>query len=156
MEETLSQYVDKIIEDGIITTEEHEQFMKLVHADGKIDEEESAQLSRIFQLISSGKVKVVDKERDNVDREKLEAAKNELLQAEEEDRKKHEELHAAQIAKNPTNCTRTKGRSMLSTMTPLQPDTTKWPPSWPGKERSRSSRNTWDNSLCIPDVNKFW
>lgn len=100
MEETLSQYVDKIIEDGIITTEEHEQFMELVHTDGKIDEEESAQLSRIFQLISSGKVKVVDKERDNVDREKLEAAKNELLQAEEEDRKKHEELHAAQIAKN--------------------------------------------------------
>lgn len=99
MEESLAQYVDKIIEDGIITTEEHDKFMELVHADGKIDEQESAQISRVFQLISSGKVKVVDIDRDKVDREKIQAAKEEVLKAEEESMQRNEELKAATAAK---------------------------------------------------------
>ena len=93
----LASYVDQIIEDGIITNQEHDEFMQMVHADGEIDAEESAQISRIFKLISSGEVKVVDGERSKVDREAVDSAKAEALNANEELLKKSEE-HQEKIA----------------------------------------------------------
>ena len=56
--------LDKFIEDGVLTRDEHDQFIDQIHADGKIDDEESAQISRMFTLIREGKLRVVDHERE--------------------------------------------------------------------------------------------
>jgi len=77
--ESLHQFVEAMIADGIISTKEHEEFMDLVHEDNEIDEEESALISKIFKLISSGQVKVVDEERDKVCRETSEQIKKEAV-----------------------------------------------------------------------------
>ncbi len=74
MDSKLSEMLDQIIADGVMTSEEHEAFMEEVHADGKIDEHEKAQISRIFKLIQEGKLKIVDE-----DREKSEARRREDL-----------------------------------------------------------------------------
>jgi len=57
--------VDSIVDDGVMTLDEHDELMELMHADGEIDEEESAQISRIFKLLQSGELRVVDEERDH-------------------------------------------------------------------------------------------
>ncbi len=90
----LKQFVDEIIEDGIITAEEHQQFTDLVHEDGEIDAEESEQISRIFRLVSEGKVRIVDEERNVASREELEQAKAEVLA---EDEAKAEESHFIEL-----------------------------------------------------------
>lgn len=74
MDSKLSEMLDQIIADGVMTSEEHEAFMEEVHADGKIDEHEKAQISRIFKLIQEGKLKIIDE-----DREKYEAKRREEL-----------------------------------------------------------------------------
>ena len=74
MDSKLSDMLDQIIADGVMTSEEHEAFMEEVHADGKIDEQEKAQISRIFKLIQEGKLKIIDE-----DREKYEAKRREEL-----------------------------------------------------------------------------
>lgn len=71
----LKEFVDQIIADGIITNDEHEEFMRLVHQDGEIDAAESAQISRIFALIREGKVQIVDNSKKAIDDEKLNVAK---------------------------------------------------------------------------------
>lgn len=63
---SLHKFVDDIVADGVMTSAEHEAFMELVHTDGEIDDEESAQISRIFQLIQSGELVVVDEEREAI------------------------------------------------------------------------------------------
>ena len=55
----IKELVDRIIEDGVMSKEEHEEFIKRVNADGEVDEEEATQITRLFQLISEGKLKVV-------------------------------------------------------------------------------------------------
>lgn len=73
----LKEFVDRIVADGVLTNAEHEMLMNLIHKDGKIDEEESAQISRIFRLMKAGKLKVVDAEREHYDQiRKAEEAKN--------------------------------------------------------------------------------
>lgn len=72
---SIKELVDKIIEDGVLTREEHDSFIDQVHADGEIDQEESEQISRLFKLIQDGTLKVVDE-----DREKAEAARREELE----------------------------------------------------------------------------
>lgn len=57
---TIRKLLDQIIEDGVLTREEHEQFVKQIHEDGAIDLEEGQQIARLFRLISEGKVKVLD------------------------------------------------------------------------------------------------
>ena len=66
---------EQIIEDGIVTRDEHDEFMDEMHADGQIDAEESEIISRFFKLIQEGKVRIVDSER-----EKAELLRREELQ----------------------------------------------------------------------------
>ena len=61
---TIKELLDQIIEDGIMTQEEHDTFITQISADGKIDADESAQISRLFRLIQEGKVRVVDVDRE--------------------------------------------------------------------------------------------
>lgn len=56
--------LDKFIADGVLTRDEHDQFIEQIHADGKIDDEEKAQISRMFSLIKDGSLKIVDQERE--------------------------------------------------------------------------------------------
>jgi hypothetical protein len=93
-QESLEEFVDHIIEDGIITTEEHDKFMELVHADGEIDAEESALISKIFKLIQSGQVKVVDKDREAVSRQEADEVKQAALEADLELERERDELKA--------------------------------------------------------------
>lgn len=60
----IKELVDQYIADGVLTREEHDQLINSISADGEIDQEESAQISRIFQLIASGQLKIVDEERE--------------------------------------------------------------------------------------------
>jgi len=72
---SLKQMLDHFVEDGILTRDEHDQFIEQVSADGKIDDEERAQISRMFQLIREGKLTVVDSERERfVEMKRREAA----------------------------------------------------------------------------------
>ena len=57
--ESIKELLDRIIEDGVMTGDEHSEFIRRVNADGEIDDEESEQIARLFQLISEGKLKVV-------------------------------------------------------------------------------------------------
>ena len=67
---------NKIIEDGVITREEYDEFFEVMQADGEIDEEESAIISEMFNLIREGSVKIVDDEREKSDlRKKLDTMK---------------------------------------------------------------------------------
>ncbi|MCB0358944.1 MAG: hypothetical protein KDD44_04895, partial [Bdellovibrionales bacterium] len=67
---SIKDLVDKHIEDGVMTREEHEEFIARVHHDGVIDEEESEQISRIFKLIQEGKLRIVDEMREKFDRDR--------------------------------------------------------------------------------------
>ena len=57
--ETIKELLDRIIEDAVLTAEEHEEFIARINEDGEIDEEESQQLVRLFDLIREGKLRVV-------------------------------------------------------------------------------------------------
>jgi len=58
----IKKLVDQIVQDGVMTSEEYDQFLKGIYADGVVDDEESAEISRILQLVKDGKLKVVDAE----------------------------------------------------------------------------------------------
>jgi polyhydroxyalkanoate synthesis regulator phasin len=60
----IKELVDKFVEDGVLTREEHDEFIQTIHADGQVDAEESAEISRLFKLIQEGKLQVVDQERE--------------------------------------------------------------------------------------------
>lgn len=73
---SLKEMLDQFVEDGVLTRDEHDQFIEQVSADGKIDDEERAQISRMFQLIKEGKLTVVDSERERfAEMKRREAAK---------------------------------------------------------------------------------
>ncbi|MFN8389874.1 MAG: hypothetical protein U0136_06265 [Bdellovibrionota bacterium] len=61
---SLKEMLDSFVADGVLTRDEHDEFIAAVSADGKIDDEERAQISRMFQLIRDGKLTVVDTERE--------------------------------------------------------------------------------------------
>ena len=63
-QEPLQQVLDRAIEDGVLTNDEHDQLMTRIHRDGQIDPEESAIISRLFALIREGKLKIVDSDRE--------------------------------------------------------------------------------------------
>lgn len=63
----IKELLDQILDDGVMTEEEHEEFMSAVYADGVIDDEESEQISRIFKLIQDGRLKIVNTERDKAE-----------------------------------------------------------------------------------------
>lgn len=70
----IKEMVDKYVEDGVMTRQEHEEFIQLVHKDGVIDEAESEQISRIFNLINEGKLVIVDEMREKFDEKRKEEA----------------------------------------------------------------------------------
>ena len=73
---SLKELMDQFVEDGVLTREEHDQFIEQVSADGKIDDEERAQMSRMFQLVREGKLTIVDNERERfAEMKRREAAK---------------------------------------------------------------------------------
>lgn len=54
----IKEFVDRIVSDGRLTLNEHKQLLRKIHEDGKIDEEESEQLTRILEMIKNGELKV--------------------------------------------------------------------------------------------------
>ncbi len=78
---SLKEMLDHYVEDGILTREEHDQFIEQVSADGKIDPEERAQISRMFSLIKEGKLVVVDSERERYAEMKKRQAELDALKA---------------------------------------------------------------------------
>ncbi len=55
---SIKELVDRIIEDGVITKAEHEEFLLKVKENGKIDSEESKQISRLREMIEKGELKI--------------------------------------------------------------------------------------------------
>lgn len=55
---SIIQRVDTALAAGTISESEHEELLRLIHADGKIDEEEKQQLSRLFDARQSGALRV--------------------------------------------------------------------------------------------------
>ncbi|OVE79816.1 hypothetical protein BVY02_02210 [bacterium J17] len=70
--ENIKDMVDRFVEDGVMTREEHDEFVEAMHKDGDIDEEEKAEITRIFTLIREGKLKIVDPEREASEKRKAE------------------------------------------------------------------------------------
>lgn len=50
------QMIDEVLEKGSLSEKEHDNIMRLIHKDGKIDSDESEKLSLLFNAIKSGKV----------------------------------------------------------------------------------------------------
>ncbi len=44
---SLKEMLDQFIADGVLTRDEHDEFIEAVHADGKIDDEEKAQIEAL-------------------------------------------------------------------------------------------------------------
>ncbi len=54
----IEELVNQIIADGKLTKEEHQMFLDKVNEDGKVDEEENKQISRLMDMIGKGELKV--------------------------------------------------------------------------------------------------
>ena len=50
--------VDRIVKDGRLTRKELQQFQSAVYEDGKIDDEENAQITRLFEMVQRGELEV--------------------------------------------------------------------------------------------------
>ncbi len=77
----IKEIFDKFVEDGVLTRDEHDLFIEQIHADGKIDEEEKGQISRMFALIKEGKLQIVDSEREKFEIMKKKEALQKAIQA---------------------------------------------------------------------------
>ena len=75
----LKEMVEKFIADGELSYEEHEELMEKIHADGKIDQEERALVSKIFKLIQSGELKVINPERDASEQHRKDEIRKKLM-----------------------------------------------------------------------------
>jgi len=64
----LSILVDKVVADGVMSREEYDLFIELVHQDGEIDEDEANQLSRVFDLVKQGKIEIRDPSQDKFEK----------------------------------------------------------------------------------------
>jgi len=72
------EMIDRAIAIGIISEDEHDQIIKLVHKDGKIDAQESEKLSELFTGIQSTKIKLIKEKK--AYSENLKQLKEEALQ----------------------------------------------------------------------------
>ena len=70
----IDDLISSSLERGEMSQTQHDEIMLLIQADGEIDPEEQAQLSRIFSAVQSGKLKIVDSEREALEVEKREKA----------------------------------------------------------------------------------
>lgn len=57
---TIQELTNLIIEDGIITPAENSFFVEFIHRDGIIDTDEKQAVIRLYDLIQSGHLKIVD------------------------------------------------------------------------------------------------
>ena len=57
----IKELVDRIVSDGRLTVREHNLLLEKIHKDGKIDQEENEQITRILNMIKNGKLKLVEK-----------------------------------------------------------------------------------------------
>ncbi|MBL7662704.1 hypothetical protein JNK13_08125 [bacterium] len=56
--------LDRVIADGVLTEDEHEELIEAMYGDGELDETESQEIARLFQMIKDGKLTIVNKSRD--------------------------------------------------------------------------------------------
>lgn len=56
----ITEMVDRIVADGKLTEEEHQQFQLAVKADGTIDKEEDEQVRRILTMIQDGELTITN------------------------------------------------------------------------------------------------
>lgn len=54
----IKDLTNRILEDGVITRSEYNEFLAAVHEDGKIDAAEKEQIDRIYELIKLGKIEL--------------------------------------------------------------------------------------------------
>ena len=107
--------MDRILADGVLTAAEHDQFLELIHADGEVDEEESAAISQIFKLLQEGKLKVVDEERDSIDREAADELKQDVLTATQE-REEERSLQARVVCEKRVEARKAEVEGVLNTV----------------------------------------
>ncbi|MCC6220324.1 MAG: TerB family tellurite resistance protein [Deltaproteobacteria bacterium] len=81
----IKEFVDRIVEDGVMTNAEHDMLMHLIHKDGKIDDDESEQISRIFRLMKVGKLKIIDAVRSEFDRKRAEEGVADAIEVDDSD-----------------------------------------------------------------------
>ena len=55
--EKLRKFIDQVIEDGVITHEEYDRIMHMITEDGHIDNQESAMLRQLQEMIEDKTVK---------------------------------------------------------------------------------------------------
>ena len=109
----LKEFVEEIIADGVLTQEEHEAFMRLVHMDGKIDSEESTQITRIFTLLREGKLQIEQTAAKDLDRQKLEEAKKAAVAADLEQEQEELARNAASAQKGAERLARREAISLV-------------------------------------------
>lgn len=68
----IKELVDRYVEDGVMTKQEHESLIEQIHKDGVIDENESEQIARVFKLISAGELVIVDEVREKFEQKRQE------------------------------------------------------------------------------------
>lgn len=88
--EKIRQIIDQSLATGEMTQNQHDEIMKIIHADGEIDNAESEQLSRIFSAVQNGKLTIVDSARVVLEKERnakrqQEAAMNSRLLRDKQD-----------------------------------------------------------------------
>ncbi|MFC1516589.1 hypothetical protein ACFL7E_07520 [Thermodesulfobacteriota bacterium] len=54
----IKELVDRIVSDGRLTLKEHKLLLRKINLDGKMDQEEHDQVTRILEMIKKGKLKV--------------------------------------------------------------------------------------------------
>ena len=52
----IKELVDRIVSDGRLTLNEHKYLIKKINEDGKIDQEENEQITRVLSMIKNGKL----------------------------------------------------------------------------------------------------
>ena len=55
---SIKELVDRIVEDGVLTRDEYQEFFLDVREDKVVDPEESVQIKRIQSMIDNGALKV--------------------------------------------------------------------------------------------------
>ena len=55
----IKDLMDRVLSDNKLTMAEHQILLDAIDADGKVDDEEKAQITRLLELIENGTVEVV-------------------------------------------------------------------------------------------------
>lgn len=63
----IEELIDLSLRSGVMTQDEHNEVLRLIQEDGQIDEHESAVLSGLFAAIESGKIRLVERSRNDIE-----------------------------------------------------------------------------------------